>query len=602
MKSIQNTQLRWVRDNLFSSIGSTILTLITGYMVITAYRGTVGFIFSPMRQWPAITYNMQLYMIFNYMEEESWRAWASVGIALILAGITLGYWNKGEKKSFNKIVVDLFKTFSTLSVLVLLSPSETEIMNNDGSREMVQVISSNQRMNFLIPIAVVTLLSFLLSRFSLTRAFNKTKVFLFYLSFPVALGWIIKVPTITFDTAGERIEPDLFLPVATTTTIPWTILYVVLWVSFFVGQFLQKKEIKSLKRTIPLSWLVLPLYLFSWLYKKPVIELDKVLMNDIPGVLIFSVIGFLIIQYITDERFSKYRNYLAIGFFVTTAAILFLRIPFLFKVLTFSVVLLLLVAPAIANTKEGKRQLLIVWLVVIAVLAFLLRGSGSPTGIITPTGSFLGGFSLTWVLAIFGTYVSFPFGVLLALGRTSSLPMIRIICTGIIEIVRSVPYITWLFFASVMLTVFMPEGIEFNLIIRVLIVTAFFSGAYFAENIRGGLQSISKGQYDAANAIGMNPFQRIFLIILPQALRAVVPTLVGSVITAFKDSSLVAIIGLFDTLRIATAVVPTQSNPVNFVGTQLDNLLFIALFYWIFCFSFSRRTMKIEKKLGLGER
>ena len=602
MKSIQNTQLRWVRDNLFSSIGSTILTLITGYMVITAYRGTVGFIFSPMRQWPAITYNMQLYMIFNYMEEESWRAWASVGVALILAGITLGYWNKGEKKSFNQIVAGLFKTFSTLSVLVLLSPSETEVMHNDGSREMVQVISSNQRMNFLIPIAVVTLLSFLLSRFSITRAFNKTKVVLFYLSFPVALGWIIKVPTITFDAAGERIEPDLFLPVATTTTIPWTILYVVLWVSFFVGQFLQKKEIKSLKRTIPLSWLVLPLYLFSWLYKKPVVELDKVLMNDIPGVLIFSVIGFLIIQYITDERFSKYRNYLAAGFFATTAAILFLRIPFLFKVLTFSVVLLLLVAPAIANTKEGKRQLLIVWLVVIAVLAFLLRGSGSPTGIITPTGSFLGGFSLTWVLAIFGTYVSFPFGVLLALGRTSSLPMIRIICTGIIEIVRSVPYITWLFFASVMLTVFMPEGVEFNLIVRVLIVTAFFSGAYFAENIRGGLQSISKGQYDAANAIGMNPFQRIFLIVLPQALRAVVPTLVGSVITAFKDSSLVAIIGLFDTLRIATAVVPTQSSPVNFVGTQLDNLLFIALFYWMFCFTFSRRSMKIEKKLGLGER
>ena len=602
MKSIQNTQLRWIRDNLFSSIGSTILTLITGYMVIAAYRGTVGFIFSPSRQWPAVTYNMQLYMIFNYVEEESWRAWASVGVALILAGITMGYWNKGEKKSFNQIVAGLFKTFSTLSVLVLLSPSETEIMNNDGSREMVQVITSNQRMNFLIPIAVVTLLLFLLSRFSITRVFNKTKVVLFYLSFPVALGWIIKVPTITFDAAGERIEPDLFLRVATTTTIPWTILYVVLWVSFFIGQFLQNKEIKSLKRTIPLSWLVLPLYLFSWLYKKPVVELDKVLMNDIPGVLIFSVIGFFIIQYITDERFSKYRNYLAIVFSVTTAAILFLRIPFLFKVLTFSVVLLLLVAPALANSKEGKRQLLIVWLVVIAVLAFLLRGSGSPTGIITPTGSFLGGFSLTWVLAIFGTYVAFPFGVLLALGRTSSLPLIRIICTGIIEIVRSVPYITWLFFASVMLTVFMPDGVEFNLIIRVLIVTAFFSGAYFAENIRGGLQSISKGQYDAANAIGMNPFQRIFLIILPQALRAVVPTLVGSIITAFKDSSLVAIIGLFDTLRIATAVVPTQSNPVNFVGTQLDNLLFIAIFYWMFCFTFSRRTMKIEKRLGLGER
>jgi len=602
MRLIKNTQLRWVRDNLFSSMGSTILSLITGYMTIVAYRGTVGFILSPMRQWSAITYNMQLYMIFNYMEEESWRAWASVGVAFVLAGITLGYWNTGEKKSFNQIAGGLFKTFSTLSLLVLFSPSETEIMNNDGSRAMVEVISSNQRINFLIPIAVVALLSFLLSRYSITRVFNKTKVLLFYLGLPVALGWIIKIPTITFDAAGARIKPDLFLPVATTTTIPWTILYGALWASFFVGQFLQKKEIKSLKRTIPLSWLVLPLYLFSWLYKKPVIELNKVLMNDIPGFLIFSLIGFLIIRYITDEKFSKYRNYLATGFFLATAAILFLRIPFLIKVLTFSVVLLLLVAPSLANSKEGKRQLLIVWLVAIAVLTFLLRGSGSPTGIITPTGSFLGGFSLTWVLAIFGTYVSFPFGVLLALGRTSSLPLIRIICTGVIEIVRSVPYITWLFFASVMLTVFMPEGIEFNLIIRVLIVTAFFSGAYFAENIRGGLQSVSKGQYEAANAIGMNPFQRIFLIILPQALRAVVPTLVGSVITAFKDSSLVAIIGLFDVLRIGSAVIPTQSNPVNFVGTQLDNILFIAIFYWIFCFTFSRRTMKIEKKLGLGER
>ena len=245
---------------------------------------------------------------------------------------------------------------------------------------------------------------------------------------------------------------------------------------------------------------------------------------------------------------------------------------------------------------------MLIWIVATLVMAFLLRGSGSDTGILTPTGSFLGGFSRTWVLAIFGTYVSFPFGVILALGRTSNLPLVRIICTGIIEIVRSVPYITWLFFASVMLTVFMPEGIEFNLIVRVLIVTAFFSGAYFAENIRGGLQSISKGQYEAANAVGMNPLQRISLIVLPQALRAVIPTLVSSLITSFKDSSLVAIIGLFDTLRIGSAVIPTQSSPVNFVGTQLDNLLFIALFYWVFCFIFSRRTMKIEKKLGLGER
>jgi len=602
MRFVENKQLRWLRDNLFSSIGSAIITLITAYMLINMYRGTVGFILSPMRKWTAVTYNMQLYMIFNYAEDQSWRAWASVGVALLLAGITLGYWNTGEKTSFKTVSTGLFKVITTLTLLVLLAPRETEIMNNDGSRSMVEVITSSQRINFLIPMAVLALVFFFLTRYDIQRSFNKTKMILFYLGFLVASGWVIRVPTVVFDDAGNRVKPDLFLPVATTTTIPWTILYAILWTAFFIGLFLQKKEFKTLKRIIPLMWVILPLYLFSWLYKKPIIEFNKVLVNDIPGVLIFWIIGYLIIRYITNEKFMRYKNYLSISFLLITASILFLRIPFLFKVLTFSVVLLLLVAPAIANTSEGKKNLLIIWVVAIAVIAFLLRGSGSPTGIMTPTGSFLGGFSLTWVLAIFGTYVSFPFGVILALGRTSNLPLVRIICTGIIEIVRSVPYITWLFFASVMLTVFMPEGIEFNLIVRVLIVTAFFSGAYFAENIRGGLQSISKGQYEAANAIGMNPFQRISLIVLPQALRAVIPTLVSSIITAFKDSSLVAIIGLFDTLRIGSAVIPTQSSPVNFVGTQLDNLLFIALFYWVFCFIFSRRTMKIEKKLGLGER
>jgi len=602
MNLVANKNIRWLRDNLFSSVSSALLTLITGYMLLGMFRGTVGFILSPMRQWPAVTYNMQLYMIFNYADGDSWRAWASVGVALLLLGITLGYWNTGEKVSFNSVISGLFKVFTGLTLAVLVAPRETEIMNNDGTRSMVEVISSSERINILIPIAVLTLIFFLLTRYNLPKLFNRTKVIIFYVGFLVGSAWIIKVPTVTFDDAGNRVEPDLFLPLATTTTIPWTILYAVLWAAFFIGQYLQKKEIKILKRLIPITWLLLPLYLFSWLYKKPIIEYNEVLLNDIPGVLIFWIIGFLILRYATNEKFIKYRNYLTIGFLLVTASILFLRIPFLFKALTFSVVLLLLVAPAIANTAEGKRNLLLIWIVATLVMAFLLRGSGSDTGILTPTGSFLGGFSLTWVLAIFGTYVSFPFGVILALGRTSNLPLVRIICTGIIEIVRSVPYITWLFFASVMLTVFMPEGIEFNLIVRVLIVTAFFSGAYFAENIRGGLQSISKGQYEAANAVGMNPLQRISLIVLPQALRAVIPTLVSSLITSFKDSSLVAIIGLFDTLRIGSAVIPTQSSPVNFVGTQLDNLLFIALFYWVFCFIFSRRTMKIEKKLGLGER
>ena len=260
------------------------------------------------------------------------------------------------------------------------------------------------------------------------------------------------------------------------------------------------------------------------------------------------------------------------------------------------------VVPAVSTSKEGKRSLIIIWFVALVTLTFLLRGGASETGIVVPGSSIFGGFSLTWLLAIFGTYVSFPLGVLLALGRNSKLPIVRIVCTGIIELVRSVPYITWLFFASVTLAVFLPAGVEFNLIIRVLMVTAFFSGAYFAENIRGGLQSIPKGQYEAADAIGMSPFQKTGLIILPQALRAVIPTLVSSAITAFKDSSLVTIIGLFDFLTIGKTVIDNQSIPVNFVGHQRENLIFVAIVYWIFTFTLSRRSMKVEKRLGLGER
>ena len=116
------------------------------------------------------------------------------------------------------------------------------------------------------------------------------------------------------------------------------------------------------------------------------------------------------------------------------------------------------------------------------------------------------------------------------------------------------------------------------------------------------MQSIPKGQYEAADAIGMSPFQKTGLIILPQALRAVIPTLVSSAITAFKDSSLVTIIGLFDFLTIGKTVIDNQSIPVNFVGHQRENLIFVAIVYWIFTFTLSRRSMKVEKRLGLGER
>ena len=238
-------------------------------------------------------------------------------------------------------------------------------------------------------------------------------------------------------------------------------------------------------------------------------------------------------------------------------------------------------------------------MVFLVVATFVL--GAAETALEFQSTTFLGGFNLSILLAISGVVLSFPLGVVLALARTSTMPIFRILATGYIEIVRSVPLITWLFFGSVMLALFLPSGVAFDEIVRVVGAISIFSAAYVAENIRGGLQSIGRGQYEAASAMGLSTVQSTSLIVLPQAIRAVLPALVGSIIVGFKDTSLVAIIGLADVLLIAKTFVPTQSNP-SFRGTTAQMLFFIAIFYWVFTFTFSRLALRYEKSLGLGER
>lgn len=246
--------------------------------------------------------------------------------------------------------------------------------------------------------------------------------------------------------------------------------------------------------------------------------------------------------------------------------------------------------------------MVVIWITIaiLTVVAFVL--GRAETALFFQGTTFLGGFNLTILLAITGLVFSFPLGVVLALARTSSMPIFRLISTGYIEIVRSVPLITWLFFGSVMLALFLPQGVSFDEILRIVGAISIFSAAYVAENVRGGLQSIGKGQYEASRAMGLSTVQSTSLIILPQAIRAVIPALVGSIIVAFKDTSLVAIIGLADVLLIARSFVPGQTAPFNFLGTQQQMIFFIALFYWVFTFTFSRMSLKYEERIGLGQR
>lgn len=588
---------RWLKENLFSSLSSSILTVLSIAAVVSVFRAIIGFFISPEREWTAVTYNLQLYMVQAYPESDFIRVWITVGLLIFLLGLSWGFNSLKEKVIIKEWCDGLLKGISSFLFIVLIAPTSVDV---EGTT--VEVFSNNTRYICLAVGVGLILTVYLLRKTYPKNEIVRDRISFLYLSLLVGSIWIIKVPTVTFTSSNERVDPDPFLPLANTTTIPWTIIFGFMIFAYLIGSFLKAKGKNSMSRLILSSWVLAPLVIVSWIYRKPDFGMSNILTLDIPIAVTFSILGILAIKTLNSEKIVPYQRYITYGMLVLSIVIFFLPILRQLKILFFITWLLVSVAPTIANSKESAKNLSIVWSVTVFILVLLMRGASSESLIVVPGSSIYGGFTLTWLIAFFGIAISFPFGVVLALGRTSKLPVIRIICTAVIELVRSVPFITWLFFGSVMLTLFLPKGVEFDEVLRAIVVTAIFSSAYLAENVRGGLQSISNGQFEAADAVGLSTLQRITLIIMPQALRAVIPPIVSQVISLFKDTSLVAIVGLFDLLYIGSKVIPNQSQGANFLGTIQENILFCAIFYWIFTYSFARRSMKIEKRLGLGER
>jgi len=199
---------------------------------------------------------------------------------------------------------------------------------------------------------------------------------------------------------------------------------------------------------------------------------------------------------------------------------------------------------------------------------------------------------------VVGIVFSFPLGVLLALGRRSQLPVVRWISVAYIELIRGVPLITLLFMASTMVPLFLPSGTNIDRVLRAMVGITLFSAAYLAENVRGGLQAIPRGQYEAASALGLNGALTMALVIMPQALRLIIPVLVGQFISLFKDTTLVATIGLLDLLGIARSVL---AQP-QFISYQHEVLVFITLVYWVISYAMAVLSRRLETALGVGER
>ena len=212
-----------------------------------------------------------------------------------------------------------------------------------------------------------------------------------------------------------------------------------------------------------------------------------------------------------------------------------------------------------------------------------------------------GGLMLTVFLAVGGILLSFPLGVLLALGRRSTFPAVRLVCVTYIELIRGVPLIALLFMAAFMLGFFLPPGVgRPDEVSRALIAFVLFTAAYVAEIVRGGLQAVPRGQVEAAQALGLSPLRTTRLIVLPQALRAVIPGLVGQFISLFKDTSLVFIIGLSDLLTVAETI--TKQPDFLAQGLIFETLVFVSFVYWSGSYWMSRESQRLERRLGLGER
>lgn len=255
---------------------------------------------------------------------------------------------------------------------------------------------------------------------------------------------------------------------------------------------------------------------------------------------------------------------------------------------------------ALGRTPLGKtRWVLAIGLISFFAIIYLLRGAEGSEALPVVQTTRWGGLMLNLMVAAVGIVASFPLGVLLALGRRSDLPVVRLFSTLFIELVRGVPLITILFMGSLILPLFLPEEVRIDRVVRALIGITLFAAAYMAENVRGGLQAIPEGQYDAAKAIGLNGPLTTILIVLPQALRLVIPAIVGQFIALFKDTTLLIIVGINEILGIGKSIV--LGNP-EWVTAHMEVYVFIAMLFWIFCYAMSYSSRRLERALGVGIR
>jgi His/Glu/Gln/Arg/opine family amino acid ABC transporter permease subunit len=596
--------VQWMRDNLFSTIPNTILTIIVLAIVVAFVRGVLGFIFGvgfgfERPKWGSVTHNITNYMVFAYPREELWRAWLSVGVVVGLFGVTRAAWGKGNATSVKALVKALTGVGGGILGLALIGgPIPLFWADSPLSLRAAAIVAA-------IGLVVIVGAQGLNSRLGGDDDEATVPRYAIYgglVALLVVIVWIIQVPKPGLDAAGEYEESIGFL--ATSTKGPLTLLALVTVAGFALGLWLKRFWSETgLRRTLLATWfLSYPLVIFV-IMRDPAIDWGRVASRDIWVALGFAVGGGLLMRFIADPA-HRDRGRLLGGLVALATVAMFWPIGIGGMVRNMMVLAMIFafMAPSFSGSPEVVRRLLRAWVGTVVVVVIFMTVMETDIGFQISKESFLGGLLLTIVLAVGAVGLAFPIAILLALGRTSKMPIFRQISIGYVELIRGVPLIVWLIMGVNLFGFFVPQDVELDSIVRVLAAFTIFWAAYLAENIRGGLQAIRKGQVEAAQALGMTTVQTTSLIVLPQALRLVIPPIVGQVITSFKDTSLVTIVGVNELLNVAIKTVPVQSDPFKFAGTIAENLLFVSAIYWVFTFTISRSSQRLEAKLGVGER
>ncbi len=587
----------WLRTNLFSTPASSVLSVVFILIGLAGLRGMLGYVFSETRRWEAVTYNVRLLMVRAYPEGQLNRVWLSVAVVAMLVAATFAVYRIAGRTSPRK-VGNAVSTIGGLLMLagflgpwgVTFSPLGVEststflITFGAGAAlfiggQLLRRLSGDRYKDPLIPVMGVVLVAMGV----------------------VLIGlWTIKLPWPSRAPDGTQIA--ITEPIDMSTRVPWTVIFVIAVVTYLLMKLVRNRFSVGPRKVLTALWILSFPVLFLVVLRDPSPDMARIFTWYIPVAIGFIVVGGLILNFVADSRGELGR---IVGALLLVAALIsfFFSAEFIIRFSLLVLAMFALAAPTFGGKGTGRRSFLGAWAGTVTVITFFVMLISSPSTVEVPGGgSPFGGLLLTILLSTVAIVLSLPLGIVLALGRSSTMPIFRLMSTAYIELVRGVPLITWLIVAFIMLPVALPEGIEIDGVARAIGAMTMFSAAYLAENVRGGLQAIPKGQYEASQAMGLTVMQTTVFIVLPQALRAVIPALVGQVISLFKDTSLVTIVGLFDFLHIARVVIPGQAQPFNFIGIVQEPLLFAAVVYWMFTFTFSRISLRLEKRLGVGER